>query len=919
MDVLKVMLPAVYLIASLLILDGLFSLLKKKTSFWLTRQIIASYIRYFKQVSYLRQIVLEDKQVHKPHRITKPVDASILKAVEHRSKPSPEPVVEILQRAARSGQPMILYGEPGAGKTTALHAVVLQTAQHAFWVRAAAGFIFLLIALILIFTASWAAFLWLISFVLFETLFFRETIPVYLEASQAANASGISQWCDDRLNSQLGGQPSYHVRPWFTLFVDAVEELHTHQIDTLFSDLRMSISRYTIVNVIAAVRTDIDLSDAFCSAAEYEMLGLDDTAIRQLAEIIVNDDAQPDRAQYFLQQLDDKGLIGDDGLGRNPFWLKLMLDTGYFSRSKGRLLHTYCEWKIGGEILSGSRETVSVDMVLTALATLSLSMHQNGLSGFRGEEQVRQGYEVVRANLEYTLLSVEDCFEISANAGLIHYEAGKTLRFTHALFQDYFTAHGIIQFSVDWELVRQKAENLDWWSSLFLLGGLAEVHYGIETVQVLTDTLINEGGTIEHYLAALGILYDLEEIPMQPIQNVCIGFSNLILGGYGQSVQPAIEQLMLVAGYEIATVFEEMYHSPDPQIQILAAILLCTAGIPACDDFLLNKPVEVTLPVLRVLGIQAVEFLLYRLESDDDVVGYRATELLVGIGKPALESIGNALHHKNARVRRYVTRAITRIGGEDAFQLLFHALADEDYDVWKQAADGLSKLGGDTLMLLRRCAEDPTTPSHLKERIELIFSGKISTPIKAEKIDVASDFDPDTSKIAGPSRAMAEPSAFHLLLKPGVRYGIYRRREGRALRHRSYQIRASGTGMAPAPTWSEGEGAHVHVQNETAHLEQLGLPPDFEDLLKRIGHEDVFVRSAAIEDVRKFGCTLVPYLLKALDTDDRLLLEGLLDALAEVANMNSVSAMRRFRDKAFDPIIRKKAERAIERMRMRTL
>jgi hypothetical protein len=917
MDILKVMLTVVYLMASWLILDVFFSLLKKKTSFWLTRQIIASYIRYLKQVSYLRQIVLEDNLFQKPYWLKKRPEVSILKAVEHHLKPSPEPVVEILQRATRSGQPIILYGEPGAGKTTALHAVVLQTAQQAYRVRAAAGLIFFLIAIMLVLTAPWAAFLWLFSFMLFEILFFRETIPVYLEASQAAGGPGISQWCDDRLNNQLGGQPSYQVRPWFTLFVDAVEELQTHQINTLFSDLRMSMSRYTRVNVIAAVRTDIDLSDAFCSAAEYEMLGLDDTAIRQLAEIIVNDDAQPYRAQHFLQQLDDKGLIGDNGLGRNPFWLKLMLDTGYFSRSKGRLLHTYCEWKIGGEILSGSRETVSVDMVLTALATLSLSMHQNGLSGFCGEEQVLQGYEVVRANLTYTLLSAEDCFEIAANTGLIHYEAGKTLRFTHPLFQDYFTAYGIIQFSADWELVRQKAENLDWWSSLFLLGGLAEAHYGIESVQVLTDTLINEGGTIQHYLTALGILYDLEKIPTQSIHNVCKGFSNLLLSGFGPSEQQAIEQLMLVAGYEIATVFEEMYHSPDPQIQILVAILLCTAGIPECDDFLHNKPIEVTLPILKALGTQAVEFLLYRLESDDDVVGYRATELLVGIGKPALELIGNALHHKNARVRRYVTRAITRIGGEDAFQLLFFALADDDYDVWKQAADGLSKLGGDTLMLLRRCAEDPTTPSHLKERIELIFSGKISTPIKAEKIDVAGDFDPDTSKIAGPPRTMAEPSAFHLLLIPGVRYGTFRRREGRALRQRSYQIRASGTGTVPTPAWSEGEGALV--QNETAHLEQLGLPPDFEDLLKRIGHEDVFVRSAAIEDVRKFGCTLVPYLLKALDTDNRLLLEGLLDALAEVANMNSVSAMRRFRDKTFDPIIRKKAERAIQRMRMRTL
>jgi hypothetical protein len=79
------------------------------------------------------------------------------------------------------------------------------------------------------------------------------------------------------------------------------------------------------------------------------------------------------------------------------------------------------------------------------------------------------------------------------------------------------------------------------------------------------------------------------------------------------------------------------------------------------------------------------------------------------------------------------------------------------------------------------------------------------------------------------------------------------------------------------------------------------------------------VRSAAIEEVRKFGTMLVPYLLKALETDNKAQVEGVLDALAEVANINSLKTLRAFRDKAIDPAIRKKADRVIQRSRLRTL
>jgi uncharacterized membrane protein len=921
MEVPEGILSVVYLLASFLLLDGVFSIFRRSSPFWLTRQVLRTYLRFQKQIGYLRQLIAGDGLRNRSHGSFSSPALNAVKAVGQAPNALPESGVRLVSRAAIDGQSLVLYGEPGSGKTSVMLAAVRQAAQQAYQVRVVGGVVFLVVAFVLMLAAPWLTILWLTLFPVYEGLFFRAPLPVYLDAAETLRTPGTAQWFEQNLSKRLGGQPVLKENLWLALFVDGVESLQSHQIHGFFDDILSGINRYAKACMIAAVRSNIDLSDIVCSAPEYELLSLDDEGVVQLSAFFAgeaNANSERTGSDRYLQTLTEKGLLGEDGIGRNPFWLKLMVSSGQFTRSKGLILHSFCELKLGNALLDGMIDIASVDMIRTALATLSISMHHNRSTGYYSEAEVSQGCDVVRSNLEHTTLSVENCFAIAESAGLLQFEAGKVLRFTHTLFQDYFTAYGMLQFSAGWQFILQKADNIRWWSALFLIGGFIEAHQGSGRIEELTVTLIHEGGTMQHTLAALGILYGFENIPTDLVRTVMDKFERLILDGFEPNGLQAVEHLILLNGYEIIDVFEEMYQSADPHLQVLAAIFLCTAGIPGCDDLLVNKPIQTTLPIFQALGTPAVDYLIYRLESQDDVVCYRVTELLIGIGKPAFEPMARALHHPQPRVRRYITRAIASIGGEEAFQALFLALADDDYDVWKNAANGLIKLGGDSMTLLRRCAEDPTTEANLKQRIQFILSGKTPASEEAQKVDVAHDFDPDTSQITGPSRTMAEPSAIHMLLKPGFRFGSFGRREGRALRQRSYQISNAGTGTRSS-TRIGTEHAAQTPQQEAIHFERLGFPPDFEALLVRLGHTDVFVRSAAIEEVRRFGCTLVPYLMKALQTDDKRQIEGVLDALAEVANMNTVAEMRRFRDKVVDPTIRKKADRAIQRMRLRTL
>jgi HEAT repeat protein len=916
MEILEGVLSVVYVFVGLLVVDGIVSALQRRTPFWMTRQILRAYIRYGKQTAYLWRLIDRDRQ--KSREVSLPVSRAI-KAVG-QDKSTEEPVVDIIERAVMEGSSLVLSGEQGAGKTIALQEVIRLTAQRAFRSRIAAAVIFVVVAAVLVLIAPWMALLWAASFVFWETVLFRTPLPLYLHADGAGGGTGLLAWYEHQVVERLGGKPLFHEDNWVTLFVDGVDQLQPHQVYSFFQDLLSYQVLYPQANVIVNIRPEIDLSDVDFDAPQYVIQPLDDEGLRvfiagylqkQAVDVHTN---IPERINQHLQQLEASGLSGPNSIARNSFWLEIMLSTGSYSHNKASLLTHYTEQNLREVFTIDARSEQTLALFRSALAQVSLAMQPYGFSGLTNQAEIQHQHEVVNKILNSSSFTVDTFFSTAKKAGIIEYEAGRLIQFSHPLLQIYFAAYAIY-LKDDWEDVRRKTEDLSWWPAIFLLGGLLEATGNKDRLKELTDFLTSDEASIRQYLAIYGIHRGLGEVSQDFSNKVAQGLMQRTPAGFGSSEQQAIEQLVMLVGEDAVELFENMYHSQDPHQQLIATILLCATGIPQCDDLLLNRPVQETLPVFQSLGSPAIAYLITKLESDDDVICYRASELLIAMGKPVLDFMGNELYNPQARVRRYVTRIIARISGEGAFQLLYLALEDDDYDVWYEAADGLRALGSSALAALKQCAEDPSIEPHLQKRIELILSAKLPKPKEAAKIDVAQDYDPDTSKIQGPSPAMGDPSAFQVLLKPGFRFTRSGRKEGSAFRPRPYQISASGTGAVSRKSALEAPP----VQNEAARFEKFDFPPDFEQLLNRLRHTNVYVRSAAIEEVRKFGTMLVPYLLKALETDNKAQVEGVLDALAEVANINSLKTLRAFRDKAIDPAIRKKADRVIQRSRLRTL
>jgi len=919
MGLMENILPVLYLSAGLLIFDGVISIAQKKTPFWMTRQVIRAYLRFIRQMYYLHRIQTEfGKQSGKGTAILSNVN--LLKAVRHDAASDPEPVFDIINRAVKEATSLVISGEQGVGKTIALRSAVARVAKRAYNTRMTTALIFLAIFALLVIVAPWAALLWVVSYVLWETLLFRVPLPLLFHADDVAHGITLLTWYEQQISEQLGGKPLFHEDRWLVLFVDGLDRLSRHHIHSFFQDLNAYLILYPIASVIILIHPELELSDIDVEMVEYEIQPLEDESVKALIEWhllqrgIADQGILNEKAKHYLRELEANGLTRENSIGRNAFWLDIIIATGKFTTSKARLLHSFIDLQLRKALDKAKGNGASLQIFMKALSHMSLSMLPYGYSGLRGRSEIQHQLELVRSILEGSNYSVGEFLSIIQETGLIEYEPERRVKFTHASIQNYFAAYALY-LRDDWGFIARKANDLSWWPVIFILGVILDEHNRRDRLDNLTAELTADEVGFHQYLAVYGIHRGLGRVPSDVMQLVINGLVRCMPVGFGQSEQQAIEQLVALLGDEAIELFEQIYQSQDPQQQLIATILLCATGIPQCDDMLLNKPMQEALPVFQKLGIPAIEYLISRLESDDDVICYRASELLIALGSPVLEYLGNGLDHPRARVRRYVTRIIARISGDNAFELLFQALADDDYDVWYQAADGLRNLGGSAQPMLKRLMNDPGVDPRLRKRIELVLSAKPSTRGDFEKVDATADFGPDTSKIEGPSRAMGEPSAFQVLLKPGFRFSSSGRKEGRAFRQSPYQIRSSGSRHTLVASDSDEDT----VNNESVAFSTFDFPPDFEQLLKRLWHPNVYIRSTAIEEVRKFGTALVPYLLKALETDNKAQILGVLDALAEVANINSLKALRTFRDKAIDLEIRRKTERVIQRSRLRTM
>jgi hypothetical protein len=165
---------AIYAIAELAL-----SAIKKKP-LWLLRQFLVPARRLlWDELSYLRALIKDPDLNRWAHEYA---TLQAIKARPVKERAEPKPLLGLLQSYVEQGQQVVVVGEPGAGKTTILEALTYELALRAYrWQVLALGMFLGLILLILITSLSPLPALLLLTMPLFEFIFRRWPLPVFIQ------------------------------------------------------------------------------------------------------------------------------------------------------------------------------------------------------------------------------------------------------------------------------------------------------------------------------------------------------------------------------------------------------------------------------------------------------------------------------------------------------------------------------------------------------------------------------------------------------------------------------------------------------------------------------------------------------------------------------------------------------------------
>src|SRR5436190_10779327 len=143
--------------------------------------LIGPYLRLWKEFWLLRSTIHKKRFSNWKPRSARFVTLQAIRAGDG-SQESAQPVLDLLESFLKRGEPIVLLGEPGAGKTTALEALTYSLAKRANNYNSLIWIALLLVAVPLGFVGSVFSLIWFAAFILWEPLVRRFTVPLYVEA-----------------------------------------------------------------------------------------------------------------------------------------------------------------------------------------------------------------------------------------------------------------------------------------------------------------------------------------------------------------------------------------------------------------------------------------------------------------------------------------------------------------------------------------------------------------------------------------------------------------------------------------------------------------------------------------------------------------------------------------------------------------
>jgi HEAT repeat protein len=447
-----------------------------------------------------------------------------------------------------------------------------------------------------------------------------------------------------------------------------------------------------------------------------EVCELDDEGVKAFMGVYLREKQEKEKAggervevEPDFAELQRKGLLAERGVGRNPYWLRMLVLSGLRTRNRGALFLNFARELLRREIEVKPEErkrkpewaAVPLEVEMEALAELALAMNRERQVGLEGEENWQRGRQIIKATLGDRRESPDDVLGEAEAATLIRQRYKERIEFTHQLVQEFFATYALRREN-RWEEAIAHCEDSWWWETLFLLGGLTvalEAGGSPQMWAALTRQVLGDARNDMRLFVAIGLLRSIEVPEATVSREVLEAFVASVDERLTPEQQRATRELERILGDEAIEIFETMFHDPASPLKARGAALLCSVGSRRVMESLLatlRNPEErqAAFQALASIGALAVEPLIVALKDANWDVRRQAAEALGQIGDArAVEPLIAALKDANEMVRRQAAEALGKIGDARAVEPLVTALKESDAIVRREATKALGKIG----------------------------------------------------------------------------------------------------------------------------------------------------------------------------------------------------------------------------------
>lgn len=363
-----------------------------------------------------------------------------------------------INNSKKENQRILILGEPGSGKTTGLERLTFDLAVF----------------------SSWRLGIWQKIPVLVRLGNFQDgSILDYISQSISLNSvRGSGRVLAKGLNQLIEAGK-------VILLFDALDEALGKRREIVLSELSMLLESRAYENTVIVMtsRTREDPGERIKVLKVFEIQDLSEEAVDVFIRVY-NRSGQSDINAKI--QLLKHGLLERDSLGRNPFWLRLILTSGSFEGNKGHILNNAIDVLLFREkdikpVVDRSWQwnlpkQEQLDLSKRGLAWLGYIMSFQNQVYLETDQALQELAKWLTRQVGVGKLRPQDILGLGRDAQILVYMPGP-VRFRHRLIQEFMTAYSMNE---EEELFVQGLEashhNQGWWETLFLLGGITEKH-----------------------------------------------------------------------------------------------------------------------------------------------------------------------------------------------------------------------------------------------------------------------------------------------------------------------------------------------------------------------------------------------------------------------------------------------------------